>query len=334
MSFTRQANSAVDIVTGSAHPELAQKIALELGTTLDDIELRRFPNSELYVRYANSIRGDHVIIIQSLVANNDMSVNDALMELILMIDAAKRASASEITVVVPYMAYSRQDRKAKGREPISAATVVNLLQNAGAKRLVSVDMHSAQTQAVFDGPFDHLTAEGVIRGALKEYMQSNPDDYVVVSPDGGRAKTAEHYASELGIDVVYIPKTRSRDNSSKMSRPESIPGVEKSVCILVDDMIDTAGTLVSAAQTLKNSGAKKVIAAATHGLFSDPAPSRLKQSVIDELFITDAVPLDRVKPILKNSLHEITIAPILASAIEAIITRESVSAIFQGNNYL
>jgi ribose-phosphate pyrophosphokinase len=334
MSFTRQINSAVDIVTGSAHSELAERTASELGVSLDDIELRRFPNSELYVRYSNSIRGDHVIIIQSLVANNGLSVNDALMELILMIDAAKRASASEITVVMPYMAYSRQDRKAKGREPISAATVINLLQTAGAKRLVSIDMHSAQTQAVFDGPFDHLTAEGVIRDALKDYIKTNPDNYIMVSPDGGRAKTAEHYASELGIDMVYIPKTRNRNDSSQLSRPEFVEGVKDAVCILIDDMIDTAGTLVSAAQTLKNSNAKKVIAAASHGLFSDPALSRLKESVIDELFITDTVPFDNAKKMLGKRLHIITIAPMLALALEAIIAGDSVSEIFQGNNYL
>lgn len=334
MSFKRELNYSIDLVTGSSHPELAEKTAQELNIDLGQIEKRQFPNSELYVRYLDSIRGDHVIIIQSLVKNATFSVNDSLIELVLMIDAAKRASASEITVVLPYMAYSRQDRKAKGREPISAAAIINILQHTGASRLVSVDMHSAQTQAVFDGPFDHLTAEGLIRESLKKYIQENPDDYVVVSPDGGRAKIAEHYAHELEIDVIHIPKTRSRDASGEISRPESIPGVDGSVCLLIDDMIDTAGTLVSAAQTLKNSGAKKVIASATHGLFSDPAITRLKDSAIDEIFVTDAVPLDRARTALGEKLHEISIAPMLAEAIEAIIGRESVSDIFQGNNYL
>lgn len=334
MSFSRQINSVVDIVTGSVHPELADSTAKALGTNLDKIELRQFPNTEMYVRYNESIRDDHVIIIQSLVANNNFSVNDAFVELLLMIDAARRASAAEITVVMPYMAYSRQDRKAKGREPISAAAIINALQGAGANRLVSVDMHSAQTQAVFDGPFDHLTAEGEIRQSLMEYMKSNPDNYIVVSPDGGRAKTAEHYAEALGIDVIHVPKTRSRIDSSKISRPESIPGIENNVCILIDDMVDTAGTLVSAADTLKSSSAKKVIAATTHGIFSDPALNRLKQSSIDVLFATDAVPLDRAKQELGDKLHEITIAPMLARAIKAIISGESVSDIFQGNNYL
>lgn len=333
MSFTRQLNSVVDIVTGSTHPDLARQTAKSLGTELDSIELRRFPNTELYVRYLESIRDDHIIIIQSLAAHGDFSINDALVELILMIDAAKRASASEITVVMPYMAYSRQDRKAKGREPISAAAIINALQGAGASRLVSIDMHSAQTQAVFDGPFDHLTAEGEIRDALKTYMKDNPDHYVVVSPDGGRAKTAEHYAENLGIDVVYVPKTRSRSDSSKISRPDSIPGVDGSVCILIDDMIDTAGTLVTAAETLKNSNAKKVIAATTHGIFSHPALERLQKSVIDDLFATNTLPLDTAREKLGGKLHEITIAPMLARAIEAIISGESVSDIFQGNNY-
>lgn len=334
MSFTRQINSVVDVVTGSTHPSLAHKTAEALGTKLDDIELRRFPNTELYVRYSNSIRDDHIIIIQPLVARGTSSINDAFVELLLMIDAAKRASASEITVVMPYMAYSRQDRKAKGREPISAAAIINSLQNAGADRLVSIDMHSAQTQAVFNGPFDHLTAEGEIRDALKKYIKENPDQYVVVSPDGGRAKVAEHYAEAIGTDVIYIPKNRDRDGSNEISRPDSITGVEGSVCILIDDMIDTAGTLVSAAETLKSSKAKKIIAATTHGIFSHPALERLHASAIDELFATDTLPLDNAREVLGNKLHEITIAPMLARAIEAIISGESVSDIFQGNNYL
>jgi len=333
MSFTRPTNHAIDIVTGSAHPALAEQTAAALGETLEGIELKHFPNGELYVRYAQSVRGDHVIIIQSLVARDGFSVNDALVELLLMVDAAKRASASEITVVMPYMAYSRQDRKAKGREPISAAVVINTLQAAGASRLVSIDMHSAQTQAVFDGPFDHLTAEGIIRGALKSHMDKHPDTYVVVSPDGGRAKLSEHYALQLGVEVVYMPKTRSRTDG-KITRPASIPGVDGSVCILIDDMVDTAGTLVSAADTLKNSGASKVIAAATHGLLSHPALERLQASTIDELFFTDAVPLTEAKAALGKRLHEIPVAPVLAQAIEAITSGESVSTIFQGHNYL
>lgn len=334
MSFSNQINSVVDLVTGSSHPDLAHQTAESLNTNLDAVELRQFPNTELYVRYPDSIRDDHIVIIQSLAARDNFSVNDGLVELLLMIDAAKRASASEITVVMPYMAYSRQDRKAKGREPISAAAIINALQTTGATRLVSIDMHSAQTQAVFDGPFDHLTAEGEIRKALMEYMNLNPDNYVVVSPDGGRAKTAEHYAEALGIEVVYVPKTRSRNNSSEISRPETIQGVEGSVCILIDDMIDTAGTLVTAAKTLKNSKAKKVIACTTHGIFSHPALERLQESVIDELFATNTLPLDEAKRVLGEKLHEISMAPTLARAIRAITSGESVSDIFQGNNYL
>lgn len=334
MSFSNQTNSVVDLVTGSSHPTLARQTAEALGTTIDAVELRRFPNTELYVRYSESIRDDHVVIIQSLVAQGESSVNDAFMELLLMVDAARRASAAHITVVMPYMAYSRQDRKAKGREPISAAAIINALQGAGATRLVSIDMHSAQTQAVFDGPFDHLTAEGELRKALKNYIETNPDNHIVVSPDGGRAKTAEHYAEALGTDVVYIPKTRSRTNSGEITRPDSVPGVDGSVCILVDDMIDTAGTLVSAAKTLKNSKAKKVIAVTTHGIFSHPALERLQQPDIDEVFATDTAPLDKAHEALGDKLHETSIAPVIADAIRAITSGGSVSDIFQGNNYL
>lgn len=323
------------VVGGSAHPKLAQDTANEMGISLGGIEHKRFPNSEVYVRYTESVRGCHVVIIQSLVATDNFSVNDALVELILMIDAAKRASASEITVVMPYMAYSRQDRKAKGREPVSAAAVIRMLESAGADRLVSIDIHSPQTQAVFNGPFDHLVAEGIIRSALKHHIESNPiDEFTVVSPDGGRAKIAEHYAEYLGIEVFHMPKSRSRDDSSIILRPDSIDGVKGKSCLLVDDMIDTAGTLVSAAKTLKESGAEKIIIAATHALLSDPALERLKASPIDIIFATDITPLERPRKILGSRIKILSIAPLLATSLAAIVSDNSVSDIFQGRNYL
>lgn len=322
----------VYLTSGSVHKGLAQQIAEQMGVELHDDEIKVFPSGERYFRYGDSVRGKHVLIIQSLVASESGSVNDALLELILMIDAARRASAHEITVAMPYMAYMRQDRKAIGREPISAAAVINMLQATGADRLVSVDMHSAQTQAVFDGPFDHLTAEGAIRNALEDRVSADPDSHVVVSPDGGRAKTSEIYADALGIDVVHMPKKRDKQNGD-ITHPDFIEDVKDKNCILIDDMIDTAGTIVSAANTLSQSGAKSVVVAATHGVLSDPAIERLSGSSITELILTDTIPMDTFKAALGEKLSVISTAPILASSLEAIVTRDSLLQIFEGRNY-
>jgi ribose-phosphate pyrophosphokinase len=331
LSDEQKAN--IYVTSGSSHLDLAQQTADAMGIPLQQDIRKTFPSGERYFRFCESIRGMHVLIIQSLVGTRNGSVNDSLMELMLMIDAARRGSAKEITVVMPYMAYGRQDRKAQGREPISAATVLNMLEGAGADRLVSVDMHSAQTQAVFDGPFDHLTAEGLIRHALKERIDGDGGEFVIVSPDAGRAKVAEHYANELDLDVVNVPKSRNRGDSSIITRPDKVEGVEGRIAILIDDMIDTAGTLVSAAETLKNSGASGVIAVATHGLFSEPAIERLKASAITELIIVDTIPLDAAKEALGDKLTIVSSAEMLASALGAITSGDSVSKLFHGMNY-
>ena len=321
------------IASGSTHPDLAEQTAKELGIEQGNVERKMFANTELYIRYGDSVRGKHVFIMQSLFAVDGRSVNDSFMEVMIMVDAAKRASASEITVILPYLAYGRQDRKARGREPISAATVIRSLQSSGADRIVSVDMHSAQTQATFNGPFDHLTAETLIMAALKERVDETPDDYVVVSPDGGRAKLAEDYAHELGVDVVHMTKSRDREDSSKIARPDTIEGVKGRTCLLIDDIIDTAGTLVSAAETLKRSGAARIITCATHGLFSEPALERLAAAPIDEIIVTDTVPTDKAKSVLGDKLKILPIAPILAQTLTEIATRGSVSKIFNDRNY-
>ena len=321
------------MASGSVHKELAQTIASCMGIDLPDDEINVFPSDERYFRYAESVRGKHVILIQSLISGENGSVNDALMELVLMIDAARRSSAHEITVVMPYMAYMRQDRKAKGREPISAAAIINILQRSGADRLVSIDMHSAQTQAVFDGPFDHLTAEGIIRKALESRIENNPNEYVVVSPDGGRAKTSEIYAESLGIDVVHMPKRRSKEDSSIIERPDFMADVQGKTCILIDDLIDTAGTIVSAAEVLRNSGAKGVIVAATHGVLSGPALDRLASPTVAELILTDTTPLHHAKEALGEKLTIVPSAPIIASSLEAIVSRDSLLQLFEGRNY-
>jgi ribose-phosphate pyrophosphokinase len=334
IELTEKQKSKVYLAAGSSHLELAQQTADEMGIPLGDDVRKVFPSGERFFRYSKSIRGLHVFAMQSLANSEQGSVNDSLMELMTMVDAAKRGSAHEITVVMPYMAYGRQDRKAKGREPITAATVINMLQGAGADRLVSVDMHSPQTQAVFDGPFDHLTAEGLIRKSLKKRIDGNHEEFVIVSPDGGRAKVAEHYAAALNLDVMNIPKTRSRLDSSIITRPDHVDGVDGRTAILIDDMIDTAGTLVSAADTLRDSGATGVIAAATHGLFSDPALERLQASGITELAIVDTVPLDGAREALGERLTVISSARMLAISLGAIATGKSVSEQFHGENYL
>lgn len=321
------------LASGSAHPELAEATAKELGIEPGKVEHKVFPNSELYVRYGESVRGKHVFIIQSLAISDNRSVNDAFMELLIMVDAAKRASASEITAIIPYLAYGRQDRKARGREPISAATVIRALQSTGVDRLVSIDMHSAQTQATFNGPFDHLTAERIITEALEKRIDGKPEDFVMVSPDGGRAKVSEEYAQMLALNVVHMTKTRDRHDPSKIKRPDHVEDVKGKTCLIVDDIIDTAGTVVSAAEALKRSGAKQVIICATHGLFSDPAIERLLAAPIDEIIVTDTVPLPAAKKALGDRLVILPIAPMLAETVAEIATRGSVSRIFNDRNY-
>lgn len=321
------------VASGSTHLALAEETADLMGINLCQVERKTFPNTERYMRYGESVRGKRVFIIQSLASVDGSSVNDSFMELLIMIDAAKRASASEITVVAPYMAYGRQDRKARGREPISAATIIRAMQSAGADRLVSIDMHSAQTQATFNGPFDHLTAEPLIKMRLEQIIKDNPDDYVVVSPDGGRAKAAEDYAEALCVNVVHMIKMRDRNDSSKIVRPEAVGGVDGKTCIMIDDMIDTAGTLVSAAEALKRSGAKSIITCATHGLFSDPALERLENAPIDKIIVTNSTPLTEAEKQLDDRLEVLSVASLLASAIVEIGTRGSVSKIFNDRNY-
>lgn len=320
------------LASGSTHPKLAEDIASFMGLELGLVERKQFPNTEQYIRYGESVRGHHVFIIQALAASDGRSVNDSLMELMLMIDAARRSSSVEITVVAPYMAYSRQDRKARGREPISAATVIQMLQGAGADRLVSVDMHSPQTQAAFYGPFDHLMAEPLIRDALAARVKTNRADFVVVSPDGGRAKVAEDYAGKLNIDVVHMPKSRDIHDSSIITRPDFIEDVKGRACLLIDDMIDTAGTLVSAAVALKDSGASRIIVGATHGLFSPPALERLRDAPIDEVIVTDTVPLDHAQKILGDRLCILPSAPVIGRALSEIATHGSVSKMFNDRN--
>jgi len=256
-----------------------------------------------------------------------MSVNDALMEHLIMVDAAKRASAKRITVVAPFYGYGRQDRKAEGREPITAKLLANMFEVAGAKRIISVDLHSGQIQGFFDGPVDHLTAMPV----LVDWMATNlPEDLVVVSPDAGRVKVAERYANQLHADLAIVHKRRVRGAKNTVEAKEVVGEVAGRTCVLIDDMIDTAGTICAAAEQLVERGATAVYCAATHGVFSGPAIDRLKNSVIEKVVITNTLPLPQEKCI--DKIEVLSAAGIIADAIDAVFEDTSVSEIFDGQN--
>lgn len=324
------------IVSGTVHPSLAEATVAAMGLHLGPVNTKRFANSELYVQYAESVRGKHVIIIQTFAHDykRNLSVNDALMETMLLIDAARRSSAREITVVIPYLGYSRQDRKAKGREPVSAAVVTHMLESAGAHRLVTIDMHSPQVQGTFRGPFDHLIAERLILEGIKAEMgDRDPELFAVVSPDSGRAKESERAADILGVRLRHLQKTRDRHDPTKLVRPKKLQGVEGRICFMADDMIDTAGTLITAAETLRKSGAVGVIACATHALLSDPALDRLQSDAIDKLIVTDSVPVTYAQKKLGDKIAVLPVAPLIADALHEIATGGSVSDLFGGRNY-
>ena len=314
------------IVAGRNNRELAEEVAARLGEQLGHVALAAFANGELHCRYGESIRGADVFIFQGHSSTSEMSINDALMEQLIMVDAARRASAKRITVVAPFYGYGRQDRKAEGREPITAKLVANMFKTAGAKRLVSVDLHSGQIQGFFDGPVDHLTAMPV----LVEWMGTLGGDLVVVSPDAGRVKVAEHYANQLHADLAIVHKRRIRGVKNAVEAKDVVGEVEGRVCVLIDDMIDTGGTLVAAAEQLAERGARAVYAAATHGVLSGPAIDRINASVLEKVVITNTLPL----PIEKQSpkIEVLSAAGIIADAIDAVFEDTSVSEIFDGQN--
>jgi ribose-phosphate pyrophosphokinase len=324
--------SGVELVTkkklllysGDSHPELAQEIADHLGVTLGEPNLRQFANGEQHCRFGDSIRGADVFIIQT----HAKHVNDALMQQLIMIDAAKRASAKRITAVCPYYGYSRQDRKAEGREPITAKLVADMLTVAGADRVVSVDLHTGQIQGFFDKPFDHLTALPILIECCK--TAGNPEDMVIVSPDAGGVKAAKRFANHLGADLAFVNKIRPKGQANVVEASNVIGNVDGKHCILLDDMIDTGGTLVAAAELLKSQGATRVWAMATHGVLSDPATDRLKNSVIEKVVLTNTLPLPSEKRI--DKIEVLSIAPLVADAIRAVFGDESVSEIFGGEN--
>jgi ribose-phosphate pyrophosphokinase len=313
------------IYTGTAHPELAQEIAGDLGIPISECKIDRFASSEIYVRPHDSVRGADVFVIQT----HAQPVNESIFEQLLLLDAMVRASAKRITAVIPYYGYSRQDKKTLAREPISAKLVADLLTAAGADRVVSVDLHSGQIQGFFDFPVDHLTALPL----LSDYLQNTlglGEDAVVVAPDAGRVKVAERLRDHLHSDLAYIYKRRSRHEAHKIDALEVLGPVRGRDCILIDDMIDTAGTIVRGAQALMEQGANAVFAGATHGVFSGKAIQTLEESPIKQVVVTNTLPVPEDKRMEK--LTVLSIAPIIASALRAVFEDTSVSEIFHGEN--
>jgi ribose-phosphate pyrophosphokinase len=315
------------IVSGRANLPLAEEIAKALDVPLGDANCTDFANGEIHCRFGESVRGMDVFIIQSHGASGHMSVNDAIFEHLQMVDAARRASAKRITAVMPFYGYGRQDRKAEGREPITAKLVANAFAAVGADRLMSVDLHSGQIQGFFDGPFDHLVAMPVLVEHLEQHMGH---DMVVVSPDAGRVKVAERYANVLHADLAIVHKRRVRGAHNAVEAKEVVGNVAGRTCVLIDDMIDTGGTLVAAAEQLMEQGASQVCAAATHGVLSGPAIDRLKNSVISKVVVTNTLPLPPDKQI--DKIVVLSVAQVIADAIDAVFEDTSVSEIFGGAN--
>jgi ribose-phosphate pyrophosphokinase len=314
----------LQLYSGRSHPELASKIAGRLGVSLGEANLREFPNGEIHCRFGESIRGTDVFIIQT----HCVPVNDSVMEMLIMADAAKRASARRITAVCPYYGYSRQDRKASGREPITAKLISDLLATAGVDRIVSVDLHSGQIQGFFDGPVDHLTAAPV----LVDYLRRNCEEgVVVVTPDAGRVKVAERFSQLLQSDMAVVRKLRPRGAPVTQVEALDVVGpISGRRCVLIDDMIDTASTVCAAAELLVDRGATDVWAMATHGVLSDPALDRLKSSVLTKVVVTDTLPVAEEQVI--DKLEVLSVATIIADAIDAVFEDTSVSEIFDGQN--
>ena len=310
------------LVSGRAHPSLANEIAAELGADLVPTDARTFANGEIYARYDESVRGSDAFVIQS----HTSPINEWLMEQLIMVDALKRASAKRITVVAPFYPYARQDKKGRGREPISARLVADLFKTAGADRIMSVDLHAAQIQGFFDGPVDHLFAMPVL---LEEFKNSlDPSTLTVVSPDMGRVRVADIWSDKLGAPLAIIHKRRDPLVPNQVSVHEIIGPVEGRVCLLVDDLIDTGRTIVKAAEALKAAGATGVVVAATHAVFSNPATEILQSDVIDRVVVTDTLPIPEEKR--WDRLTVLPIAPLLARAIHEVFEDGSVTSMFDG----
>ena len=317
------------LFSGTANIGLAEEIATHLGMKLGQVEISSFASSETYVRFAESVRGKDAFVIQS--ASDPVDLH--LMQHLIMIDALQRASAKRITAVVPFFPYARQDKKTLGREPITARLVADFYEVAGVDRVLSVDLHTGQIQGFFNVPFDHLTALPLMADYFAHLID---DDFVVVTPDAGRVRLAEKWTQHMSefagraCQLAFLHKQRRRDVRNVSETRAVVGDVRDRVCVVVDDIIDTAGTLVRGAETLIEAGATEVYAAATHAVLSDPATDRLKNSPIRQVVVTNTLPIPSEKVL--DKLVVLSIAPTIASTIKAVFEEDSVSELFHGEN--
>lgn len=308
------------LIAGRSHPELAQAVADNLGTELVPTRAFNFANGEIFVRFEESIRGCDVFVLQTHTA----PVNEWIMEHLLMVDALKRASAKRITVVAPFYGYARQDKKHAGREPISARLMADLFATAGADRLMSVDLHTAQIQGFFDGPVDHLFALPILAAHVGRTVDRSK--ITVISPDAGRVRVAERWTDILGAPLAIIHKRRDPDVPNEAKVLEVVGDVKGRICVVVDDMIDTGGTIVKASEALFENGASDVLVTATHGVLSPPASQRLQDSRIREVVVTDTLPIPQETRF--SNLTVLPIAPLIARAIKEVFDEGSVASLF------
>ncbi|OZM73533.1 ribose-phosphate pyrophosphokinase [Amycolatopsis antarctica] len=312
------------LFSGRAHPELADEVAKNLNVTVTPQTAHNFANGEIFVRFQESVRGCDAFVIQS----HPAPINEWIMEQLIMVDALKRASAKRITVVVPFYPYARQDKKHKGREPISARLIADMFKTAGADRIMTVDLHTAQIQGFFDGPVDHLLAQNVLADHIRDNYST--DNITVVSPDSGRVRLAEKWAQRLGDrPIAFIHKTRDPDKPNQAVANRVVGKVNGQLCVLIDDMIDTGGTIVKATEALLEEGASDVVIASTHGILSDPATERLSACKAREVIFTNTLPIPEEKRF--PNMTVLSIAPLLARAIQAVFEDGSVTSLFDGN---
>ena len=310
------------LFSGRSHPELADQIATELGIEVSPTKLYDFANGEIFVRFEESVRGCDAFVLQA----HAEPLNKNIMEQLIMVDALKRASAKRITVITPFYGYARQDKKHRGREPITARLIANMFATAGADRMMAIDLHTSQIQGFFDGPVDHLFALPL----LAEYVGQNVEweRLTIVSPDAGRVRVAERWTDVLGSPLAIIHKRRDPNVPNQVSVLEVVGDVKDRVCVIVDDMIDTGGTITKAADTLFEQGAAEVVVTATHGVLSDPATERLKNSRISEVIVTDSLPIPSERRF--DKLTVLPIAPLIARAINEVFHDGSVTSLFEG----